>query len=75
MTKPIRQWIKELPEGYREEAEAKMINPEMEVDCMADAIDQALIGRGPGKVAQNKKWLPVVFHYEYGDPLPDYVDC
>ena len=44
MTKPISQWIKELPEGYREEAESKMINPDMEVDCMADTIDEALIG-------------------------------
>lgn len=71
MTKPISQWISELPDEYRELAEknARKSRNKTHEQSIASAISSAFIwAQTPEK---GKFWLAVHNHYALGSKLPE----
>lgn len=74
-TKTIKQWLSELPDGYRERAQANL-NPKW-ADDESESIHGGIEGGFNWLEAPegHSFWARVCTHYLYGTPLPPLPDA
>jgi hypothetical protein len=65
--KTVKEWLMELPEGYRERALAQCINHDYEYDRLEKAIT---FNNWASTIEGEEFWLDVWEHYFQGSPLP-----
>ncbi len=66
--KTVKEWLEELPDGYRERALGQMLDADRVVYSMAHALTRSL-----SWISSNEGfdfWSDVRNHYLYGLPLP-----
>lgn len=68
MKKTIKEWLEELPEGYRERALANCTLP----DAIAETMYKSLMSGFRFRKAPEggEFWIGVCSHYRKGTPLP-----
>ena len=66
--KPITEWLKELPDGYREQALAQYDGEEKSSRSIGSAI--ALFATWEDTIEGQNFWADVIEHYRTGSPLP-----
>lgn len=66
--KTVKEWLQELPDGYRERALGQMVAPEKNADSIGYAVLSIAVWEGAAEGWEF--WDDVYKHYTQGTPLP-----